>query len=569
MAADERATVAALDAARSVFRALVNSNHGRIVDTAGDSVLAVFETAVGAMSAALAVQEALNKASATLPEERRMHFRIGVHLGDVIEKADGTVYGDGVNIAARLQALAEPGAISASESIRSAVKGKVTATFEDKGEQLVKNIAEPVRVFGVASSARRNEAQQNSPDNVQPRAQTQQSKPSIAVLPFNVFGAGDDQRYLADGIVEDLTTELSKLHWFDVIARNTSVTLRAEAVDVREVARELGVRYVLEGGMRLMGDRVRITAQLSDANSGRQIWAERFDSELAKIFDVQDEIVSRVVGAVGPEIYSAEVRRARARGEQSLEVWDYAMRGRWHVTRLTKEDNDIARSLLGKALQLDPDSVPALASLAYCNVTALFFGWTDTPAEAIQEARHTAQKALRIDQSDPWAQAAIGLAEFVAKESDRAISHLQEAVSLNPNFALAYGYFALALAYGGEPERAIEAGQRAILLSPRDPEMVHFCIAIATAHFVRGDYAATVEWAEKAALARPVPGAYRLLAIGNAFLRRMDDAHKAVDELLQCAPHATLTRIKNAVHFKVAAHADRYIEGLRMAGLAD
>jgi adenylate cyclase len=569
MAADEQATVAALDAARAVFRKHTKSNQGRVIDMAGDSVLAVFELATSAVSAAVAIQNELGAAAKAVPDDQRMHFRIGVHLGEIIEKPDGTVYGDGVNIAARLQGLAAPGAVTISESVRAAVRGKLDAEFEDQGEQVVKNITEPIRVFSVGSPAQHDEAQMRSRRDAQRPAQSQESKPSIAVLPFNVFGAGGDQMYLADGIVEDITTELSKLRWFHVIARNTSFMYKAEAIDIRKVARELGVRYVLEGSVRSMGGRVRITAQLNDASTGRHIWAERFDSEINKIFDVQDEIVSRVVGAVGPELYSAEIRRSRERGEKNLEVWDYAMRGRWHVTRITKEDNDIARPLLEKALQLDPNSVPALASLAYCHVTALFFGWTKSPGETIAEARRAAEKALSLDQSDPWAQVAVGLAEFVAKQTDKATGHFKQALDLNPNFALAYGYYALALAYGGEPERAIEAGRRAILLSPRDPELVHFYAAIATAHFVRGDYAAAVEWAEKTALVRPVPAAYRPLAIGNAFLGRAGDARTAIDELLRRVPDATVSGVKNTIHFKIPAHADCYIDGLRKAGLPE
>ena len=313
MAADERATVAALDAARSIFKSRIEANQGRVIDMAGDSVLAVFETAIGAVSAALAVQQELGVSPDAVPEDRRMRFRIGVHLGDVIEKADGTIYGDGVNIAARLEGLAEPGGITVSESIRTAVRGKVSANFEDRGEQKVKNIAEPVRAYRVRAGGA---AKSGSTAPSLGLKLTLPDGPSIAVLPFQNMSGDPDQEYFSDGITEDIITDLSKLSGLLVIARNSTFTYKGRAADVRQVGREFGVSHVLEGSVRRTGDRVRITAQLIDTAAGHHLWAERYDRRLEDIFAVQDEITREIVSAL-------DVRLLR--GEQAS-VWRRLLR---------------------------------------------------------------------------------------------------------------------------------------------------------------------------------------------------------------------------------------------------
>ena len=323
MATDERATVTALDAARAVFRMQIESNQGRVIDMAGDSVLAVFETAAGAVSAALAVQQELNSAVSGVPEDRRMRFRIGIHLGDIIEKSDGTIYGDGVNIAARLEGLAEPGGITVSESIRTAVKGKVSAGFEDQGEQKVKNIPEPVRAYRVVRE-----------DGAAPKAKSAAGeidlslpdKPSIAVLPFANLSGDPEQEYFTDGITEDVITELSRFHSLFVIARNSTFTYKGKAVDVRTVAKELGVRYVLEGSIRRAANRIRVTAQLIDALTGNHIWAEKYDRVLEDIFAVQEELTRSIVTAIAPQIQVAEQSKVRRRRPTNLSAYEIAVR---------------------------------------------------------------------------------------------------------------------------------------------------------------------------------------------------------------------------------------------------
>src|SRR5216683_1178509 len=283
MAVDERATVVALDAARRVFKAQIESHQGRVIDMAGDSVLAVFETATGAVAAALAIQETLAATEGAVPKDRRMRFRIGVHLGDVIEKADGTVYGDGVNIAARLEGLAEPGGITVSEGVQVALRNRVAATFEDQGEQQVKNISHPVRAFRV-----------RGPNAAVSKPSGTAVKPELAVLPFANMSGDPEQEYFADGMVEDIITALSRFRQLFVIARNSTFTYKGRAVDVRHVAKELGVRYVLEGSVRKSGGRVRITGQLIDAATGAHLWADKFDGSLEDVFELQDKVASSV-----------------------------------------------------------------------------------------------------------------------------------------------------------------------------------------------------------------------------------------------------------------------------------
>src|SRR6185503_11824270 len=313
MASDDRATVVSLDAARRVFRAQIEANQGRVIDMAGDSVLAVFETAIGAVQAALRVQQELGLSSKDVPEDRRMRFRIGVHLGDVIEKADGTVYGDGVNIAARLEGLCAPGGITVSESIRTAVRGKVEAGFEDQGEQKVKNIPDPVRAYRVKVDG---EAAPTAGAAAREDGDAPRDKPSIAVLPFANMSGDPEQEYFSDGITEDIITDLSKLSGLLVIARNSSATYKGRAVDVRQVGRDFKVSHVLEGSVRRAGERVRITSQLLDAATGHHVWAERYDRDIADIFTVQDEITREIVAALDVKLL---------RGEQAT-VWRQSLR---------------------------------------------------------------------------------------------------------------------------------------------------------------------------------------------------------------------------------------------------
>ena len=373
MAVDESGTVAALDAARALFRVRIEANRGRVVDMAGDSVLAVFETAAGAVSAALAVQLDLDAARGSVPEDRQMRFRIGVHLGDVIEKGDGTVYGDGVNIAARLQALADVGGITVSDAVHGAVRGKVTTSFVDQGEQTVKNIPHPVRAFALHASG-------SPPESAPTTTEIGLSSPanSIAVLPFTNMSGDPEQDYFADGMVEDIITALARMRVFFVIARNSSFVYKGKAVDVKQVGRELGVRYVLEGSVRKSGSRVRITGQLIEAVSGHHVWADRFDGTLEDVFDLQDRITESIVSAIEPNMRRAEIERARAKPTSNLQAYDLLLRALPGVMPgASQAARGGALSLIRRALEMDSRYSLAKALGAFLCLARVSEGYGD------------------------------------------------------------------------------------------------------------------------------------------------------------------------------------------------
>ncbi len=364
---------------------------------------------------------------------------------------------------------------------------------------------------------------------------------------------------------------MSKYTWLLVIARNTSFSFRGKAVDVKEVGRSLRVRYVMEGSIRRTGGRVRITAQLVDAQSGAHVWAEHFDRDLADVFELQDEITHNVAGAIQPRLISAEADRVRSKAPENMVAWDYAVRGRWHVLRLSKEDNTEAQRLLREGLALYPNSVSILTFLSYSLTTGVIFGWSKDPPVWLTEARELAERAANLDENDAWVQCVLGLGQFTAKQPDKAIGHYRKAIAMNPSFALGHGYLALQLAFiAGRTDEAIKEAETAIRLSPRDPELYHFFYAIGMSHFVAGRYGEAVTWAEKAENERPAGigfGPLRLLASSYAHLDRMGEACDAFAGVLEVTPRISSTSIRNAIHFGRPEDLERYLEGLRKAGL--
>jgi adenylate cyclase len=560
MGEDEEGTVRTLTAHREMMTKSIQQHRGRLVDSTGDNLMAEFASVVDAVQCAVEIQQVLKVKNAELPEDRRMYFRIGINLGDVIEEGD-RIYGDGVNLAARIEGLAEAGGIFIARNVYDQVKNKLKLGYEYLGEYTVKNIAEPVQVYRVERDSKVSVPEMDkdaiSPDN-----------PSIAVLPFDNLSGDPEQEYFADGIVEDIITTISKFHWLLVIARNTTFIYKGKRVDAKQIARELGVRYLLEGSVRKAGNRVRITAQLINATTGSYIWAERYDRELADVFAVQDEITERVVTSIQPELDQAEVLRAQQKPAENLDAWDYVLRGRWHGWRVTNEDNSEARRLFEKALKLDSKYVPALAALAFSHLVDVFFGWSQAPGQSLAQAKELVELALSLDQSDPWIRCVMGLNYFVSREPDKAIVQLRKAIDLNPSFALAHGYLGAQLAYAGEPKLAIAEANKAIRLSPRDHELFHFFLAIGTAHFVAGRYDEAVEWAKKMIQEKPeVPSGHRLLATSYGQLDQTMEASAALEEALRLTPDLSIEFVKNTIHFSIRAHFYRYIEGLRKAGL--
>jgi len=568
MAADERATVAALDTARRVFKSEIESRQGRVIDMAGDSVLAVFETATGAVAAALAVQGALVATESAVPEARRMRFRIGVHLGDVLEKEDGSVYGDGVNIAARLQALAEPGGITVSEGVQVAARNRVAAAFEDQGEQRVKNIPDPVRAFRVRAGS----APVSAPTvAAAPPKLATPDKPSLAVLPFANMSGDAEQEYFADGMVEDIITALSRFRQLFVIARNSTFTYKGRAVDVRQVARELGVRYVLEGSVRKAGRRVRITGQLIDAASGAHLWAERFDGDLEDIFDVQDRITEGLVGAIEPQIRKAEIERSRRKRPENLDAYDLYLRALPHTYAFLPEDNRIALELLHQAIALDPGFAPALATAAWCYEQRLTRGWPTVREDDASNAVRLARQAIATDTDDAAAIAAAGFVlVMVGRDFAAGLAAVRRAAALNPNNANVCLFAGWANNVGGDLDEALAHFERAERLSPSDPGLYLIVTGQAMAHLLSGRYAQASELAVKsAAFYASWDCTYWVLAAANGTLGRVDAAREAIVRLLSLSPGLTIARLATVFPLADPGRLALVQEGLLKAGLPE
>lgn len=541
MAGDERATVAALDTSRGIFRARIESSGGRVIDMAGDSVLAVFETAAGAVSTALAVQEEINARASGIPAERQMCFRIGVHLGDIFEKADGTVYGDGVNIAARLEGLAEPGGITVSDAVHGAVRGKLAAVFVDRGEQRVKNIPHPLHAFAVHAG---NHAAARPSSAIGATELSLPDKPSIAVLQFNNMSDDPSQGYFIDGMVEEIITELSRFHELFVIARNSSFTYSARAVDVRTVARELGVRYVLEGSVRKAAGRMRITAQLIDGLTGNHIWAEKYDCLLEDMFALQEELTGNIVTVIAPQIQAAEREKVKRRRPLNLSAYEIA------VVALAKAEEAATRSnaalydeALGDAkaaLKIDPRSTLALAVIAAVRVGQLIFGVATDRAVVWQEGMAAAIKIIEIDPMESLGYLGKGLLHgFAAQrdQSDMAVANVRRAFSLNPHSFRNVRFLGWALTMAGQSQEAIEHLMRALRISPRDPQMHAIFMQLAQAHCFAGDYAKGVDYALRGLAEAPEFGIlYGYLTMNYVGLNDLSKARTALETARRLAP---------------------------------
>lgn len=565
MAADELKTVALLDTARAIFKARIESHQGRIVDMAGDSVLAVFETATGAVTAALDIQNELGALGAGAPQDRRMLFRIGVHLGDVIEKADGTVYGDGVNIAARLEGLAEPGGVTVSDVVHGALRDRVSTIFEDQGEHSVKNIARPVRAFrlSVEPSARGPTGSAALPEHEPPR------KPSVAVLPFDNMSGDASQEYFADGITEDIITALSKNRWLFVVARNSTFALKGRSSDVRRVAQELGASYVVEGSVRKAGNRVRITAQLIDGASGNHIWRERYDRDLADIFAVQDEVTGTIAARIEPELGAVERQRAERKPTQNLNAWDCYHLGLSHMYRFDKEGNLEAQRLFRCAIAFDPKFAAAHARLAYCVLLEMVYFDAPPTRESLDEALSIARTAVSLDDKDAFSHLAVARVHLARREYREALAQCRTSLDLNPSFAQAHCAMGDALSYAGRVEEAILQFEESIRLSPQDPWRWAFLSYEALARIFLRQYDKAAESAQAALRVSNCQywaNAHLVAALGH--LSRKDEASNAVVELLRRKPDFSCRYAEEHLFYlESRVQLEHYLEGLRKAGV--
>jgi adenylate cyclase len=554
MGADERATVATLDAARGVFRNQIEANHGRVVDMAGDSVLAVFETAAGATTAALGIQQELETTFGDVAEDRRLRFRIGVHLGDVIEKADATVYGDGVNIAARLQALAEPGGVTVSEPIRATVKGKISASFEDRGEQAVKNIAEPIRTYRMTltgGGAVKPSQGIGEPDLSLP------DKPSIAVLPFSSMSSDPEQGYFADGVVEDIITELSRFRSLFVIARNSSFSYKGKSPDVRQVGKELGVRYVLEGSIRRAANRLRVSCRLIDSLTGNHIWAEKYDRVLEDVFDVQEEVTRAIVTAIAPQIDAAERAKARRR-PQNLSAYEIAVRAWADATAAyqTSDKSLRAQALLEarRALEIDPDSVMALNTVAYVHWQHVFFRSEVDPTASLKVGIDATDRAMELDNSDSTAYWIKGLligfpfqtvgGSISDERAYQALGYIRQAHELNSNDAYALIVLGYYEAISGDPIQGIDYLNQALRNNPRDPWRSRVMSLVSLAHFLAKDYEHAVEWGLRALREAPnLLNPQTILAMSYVGLGDIGKAKIALEAARRISPEYVQVRL--------------------------
>ena len=506
----------------------VAAYRGHIVKNTGDGFLAEFNSVVDAMRCAVDVQRGMAERNSDVPPNNRIEFRIGINVGDVIED-NGDIFGDGVNVAARLEAIAEPGGICISDDAHRQLRDKLDIVFDDAGEQNLKNIERPVRVFRVMD---RVAAAKQRPTLALP------DKPSIAVLPFQNLSADPEQEYFADGVVEDITMALSRFHWLFVIARNSSFTYKGRAVDVKQVGRELGVRYVLEGSVRKAGNRIRIAGQLIDAETGAHLWADRFDGALEDMFDLQDHVTSSVVGAIAPKLQHEEIKRARRKPTENLDAYDYYLRGLASARRWTKDANSEALQLFCKAIELDPGLACAYGMAAWCYMQRKARGWMIEHVQESAEATRLARKAVHLGGDDPVALCMGGYAlAFVAHEFDDAVAFMDRGLAVNPNLAQAWTLSAWLRVWRGEPDLALDHVARAMRLSPLDPSMYAMHGAMAYAHFLAGRYDMASSCAEKAMRDNPTfLLAICISAASNALAGRLEPAQKAMARALELIP---------------------------------
>jgi len=562
MSLDERATVAALDAARAVFHSNVAGNAGRIIDMAGDSVLAVFETAAGAVGAALAVQKALDEASNDVADERRMRFRIGVHLGDVIEKPDGTVYGDGVNIAARLEGLAEPGGIALSESVRVAVRGKIDAGFEDLGEQTVKNIAEPVRAYRVRPGERGTRRAASAPGS---GADPLAAKPSIAVLPFTNMSGDPEQDYFADGITEDIITELSRFQAISVIARNSVFVYKGKAVRVPDVARDLGVRYVVEGSVRKAGARVRVNVQLIEADSGKHVWAERYDRELADIFELQDELTQRIVAALPSRVESAQLELVKRKKPADMSVYDRVLRAKLCHHSGSADDNALGLKLLDDAIQIDPNYAAAYGWRACTLAQAMVRGYKEFSSANEEIVQHDVEQGLTIDDNDLECLRITCEFRIEQRRLDEALLLSDKLLRLNPSDARLLAQRGEILTWLGQAEEGIDWVERAMQLDPHEAHI--WAHLLGRALFGAGRYAEAIRAFRRVPTMRVGHHAY--VAACQAQLDNTAGAEEERKAVLRLKPDFRASDFCRTLFFADPRHCGQVGEALKKAGLPE
>jgi adenylate cyclase len=557
--ADEEGTIAALRALRAdLIDPSIAEHNGRVVKLMGDGMLVEFGSVVDAVRAAVEIQEALTGRNSPVSEETRIELRVGINLGDVVIDGDD-IQGDGVNVAARLEGLARPGGICISGGAYEQVRDRLDLNFEDLGEKEVKNIARPVQVWQWTPGASAA-APLPLPD-----------QPSIAVLPFDNMSGDPEQEYFADGMAEEIITALSRFRWLLVMSRNSSFAYKGRAVDIRTAAKELGVRYMLEGSVRRAGERVRITGQLIDAATGAHLWADRFDGSMADIFDLQDEVTAAVIGAIEPRLRRAEIDRSLRKHPDNLTAYDLFLRALGPLNRFRPDANAEAQGLLEQAIERDPGHAPALAFAAWCYEQRLLHGWTDTPDKDAETAVRLARTALAIDSGDA---AAIAMAGFVlgivGHDWGGARIAARRALDLNPNSVGVCWMAGWVIMFDGELDDALAIVERSLRLSPSDPQAPFLLNAIGMCRLMQGRPKEALDAALRAeALLPDVDVIYYIIVPAAALLGRTEEVERSKAKLLALAPDVTVTSFERRMPFRRREHLDILLGGLRKAGLPE
>jgi len=565
MGADETGTLQRLKILRKeLVQPEIISRGGRIVKLMGDGLLAEFPSVVEAVQCAVDIQGQMVNREAELPEGRRIRLRIGVNLGDIIVEGSD-IYGDGVNVAARLEGLAEPGGVCISGPVFDTVEGKLNLSFDDLGPQHVKNIAKPVRAYRWASTARHVGALGELGDGL-----PVPDKPSVAVLPFANISSDPEQDYFADGITEDIITELSKFHTIFVIARNSSFAFRGQAHDAREIGTKLGVRYVVEGSVRRAGNRIRITAQLIDAVEDQHIWAQRYDRDLEDIFDLQDEVTFAIVSTIEPQLAASERKRALRKPPDSLDAWENYQRGLWHTFQYRPAERETTLAFFRRAIELDPTFASAYAGLGYALYTYIILGASPDRQTDLERAFEVSQTAARLDEQNSFAWVALTRGYLLRAEHDAAIKAADTAISLNPNFALAHFGRAHALWHSGRPAEAIASHDEAMRLCPLDPMMWAYLASKAIAQLMLGKFEAAIETSHASQM-QPNSAVFSHLAEISALghLGRREEARVAIERARLKKPDVSIAWVDEALPVTDAHCREIFHGGLRKAGLSE
>jgi adenylate cyclase len=559
MADDEVATIQTLKTYRNMMSAGIDQHEGRVVDSVGDNLLAEFDSAVDAVQCAVEIQKELKAKNQELPEDKRLEFRIGINIGDVIDDG-GRLFGDGVNVAARIEGLADAGGICVSRSTYDQIKNKLKLSYDYLGGHEVKNIKEPVRVYKILLESDLQAPLVDEPLELP-------DKPSIAVLPFVNMSGDPGQEYFSDGLTEQIINGLCKVLDLFVIARNSSFAYKGKTVQVQQVAKELGVRYILEGSVQKAADRVRITVQLIDSSNGYHLWSENYDRDLSDIFALQDEITLKIISALSIKLTSGEQARLWEGATTSIQAFDKIMRGIECFNRGIEKDNKQARNFFKEAINIDECFAIAYTMLGNTYIMDLFYGWSKSPIESFEHAEEYVEKALAINDSLDLAHCLLGWIYLFKRQHDEAIKAGERAVELNPNGAVANLTLGLILIFSDEIESAIKLLEIALRLNPIPP--FYFYTNLARAYGYNGQYEKAIEMFKKAVGCNPDDiHTYLSMAASCSSLNRTEDARKAVEEVLRLNPGFSLEYYSNTLPFKNQEKLDEYINALRKAGLS-